>query len=75
MIIKAIESASFYAAKHLKAENKVRKLFFERYGEDFSDVDCDPLIDACSGQGACYRNLKELDEMVLQYCNLEPIKK
>jgi hypothetical protein len=72
-ILAAINKTSQLAEKHKKAENLVRKLFEKRYGSDFSDVDCDPLIDTCGGQGSPYSSLAELDEMVKQYCDLEPI--
>lgn len=75
MIVTAIKAAARAAERHKKAEKIVRKLFEERYGFDFSDIDCDPLIDICSGQGIPFKNIKELDDAVFQYNDLKPIKK
>lgn len=74
MLVSAIRRANALAINQRTAEETVRRLFIDRYGVDFSDADCDPLIDACSGQGDVYNTLKELDAMVKSYCDLIPIE-
>ena len=53
-------------AQKSNAENKIlRELFVERYGIDYSDVDCDFLIDCADyGQGAPMK-IKALDKDML----------
>lgn len=45
------------------------------YGADFSDINCDPIIDICNGQGNPPSTLYELDKLVLDYNDLTPRKK
>ncbi len=61
------------AERHRKAENDTRKFFIERYGVDFSDVNCDPVIDICSGQGDMIFSIEVLDKLVKEYCNIAPV--
>lgn len=57
--------------KYLDHEEKFREMFVERYGHDFSDIDCDPIIDSFQG-GSHYKNLKDLDKAVYEYCKIHP---
>jgi hypothetical protein len=75
-LIKAIGRANQLARMHRAALNKVSDLFLERYGAQYNDIDCDPMIDICDcGIGFVPGSLKSLDAIVLEYNELKPIRK
>lgn len=71
-ILKQLQKVSAAAEKHKAELNKFSAMFEKRYGADFSDVDCDPIIDVTQGQGNPPSTLEALDAVVLDYNDLSP---
>ena len=72
-LMSALRKANKAAVKHRMACNRVSELFEARYGKTYSDMDCDPLIDAVDlGMGEIPDTIEELDAMVESYCHTLP---
>lgn len=75
-LIAAIRKAAKIAQQHNAALVEVDRLFYERYGARYNDIDCDLLIDAVDyGRGMPFADLKSLDNHVYTYTTLAKDKK